>query len=112
MIRNGENSDSAQFSPLHTMFFYPILQTNFVTCVTFFSHLVLFPIWTTSKCCHLVMSGLFRVQRFPEKALFLQNECLPKGNHPALISTCTFSNQFKLKESQKRDFFPPISVDH
>ena len=58
------------------------------------------------------MSGLFRVQRCQEKALVLKNECLPKGTHTALISTCPFSNQFKLKESQNRDFFPPISADH
>ena len=41
-----------------------------------------------------------RVQRFPEKALVLKDECLPKGTRPALIKfTHPFSNQFKLKES-------------
>ena len=40
-----------------------------------------------------------RVQRIPEKALILQDECLPKGTRPAFISNRPFSNQFKLKES-------------
>ena len=46
-----------------------------------------------------------RVQRFPEKALILQDEYLSKGASPALISTCPFSDQFILKESQNR-FLP------
>ena len=50
----------------------------------------------------------YRVQRFPEKALVLQDERFSKGTLPALISTRPFSNQFKLKVSQNRDFFPPI----
>ena len=52
-----------------------------------------------------------RVQRFPEKALVLLDKCLPKGTHPTLISTRPSSDQFKLKESQNRDCFPPILVD-
>ena len=35
----------------------------------------------------------------------VKNFSLPKGTHPALISTYMFSNQFKLKQSQKR-FLP------
>ena len=53
-----------------------------------------------------------RIQKFPEKALVLQDKCLPKGTLPALISTCLFLDQFKLKESQNRDFFPPILVHY
>ena len=47
------------------------------------------------------------VQRFPEKALVLQDESLSKGTCPALISTRPFSNQFILKESQ--NIFLPSS---
>ena len=53
-----------------------------------------------------------RVQRISEKALVLQDECLPKGTCPTLIFTCPFSNQFKLKESQNRVFLPPILADY
>ena len=53
-----------------------------------------------------------RVQRFSEKALFLLDECLPKGTRPALISTRPSSDQFKLKASQNRDFLPPILIDY
>ena len=38
-----------------------------------------------------------RVQRFPEKALVLQDECLPKGTYPALISTCPASDNSNWK---------------
>ena len=41
--------------------------------------------------------GHFRVQRISDKALVLQDECLPKGTRPTLICTRPFSNQFKLK---------------
>ena len=54
----------------------------------------------------------YSVQRISEKALVLQDECLPKGTRPTLIFTLPFSNQFKLKESQNRVFFPPILADY
>ena len=54
----------------------------------------------------------YRVQRFPEKALVLLDECLPKGTHPALISTHPSSDQFKLKEYQNREFLLSILVDY
>ena len=53
-----------------------------------------------------------RVQRFPQKPLVLQDKSPSNGTHPALIFTCPFFNQFKLKESQNRDFLPPILVDY
>ena len=53
-----------------------------------------------------------RVQRISEKALVLQDECLPKGTRPTLIFTRPFSSQFKVKESQNRVFLPPILVDY
>ena len=46
--------------------------------------------------------GKSRVQRFPEKALVLLDECFPEGTRPALISTRPSSDQFKLKESLNR----------
>ena len=55
---------------------------------------------------------ILQVQRFSEKALVLQDECLSKGTCPALISTRQFSNQFILKESQNTDFFALILVDY
>ena len=53
-----------------------------------------------------------RVRRISEKALVLQDECLPKGTRPTLIFTHPFSNQFKLRESQNRVFLPRILVDY
>ena len=47
-----------------------------------------------------------QVQRSPEKALVLKEECLPKSSRPALISTIPFSNQLKLKESHNKMCFP------
>ena len=45
--------------------------------------------------------------RFLEKTAVLQDECLSKGTHPALISTRPFSDQFILKEDSKQIFLPP-----
>ena len=42
---------------------------------------------------HCVVIG---VQRFPEKALFLLDDFLPKGTHPALISTCLVSSDHRV----------------
>ena len=48
----------------------------------------------------------------PVGRVSLQDKCPLKGTCPALISTCPFSEQFILKESQNSDFFPPILVDY
>ena len=55
--------------------------------------------------CYLQQT--IRVQRISEKALVLQDECLPKGTRPTLIFTRPFSNQFFQTERVPKQSFPP-----
>ena len=68
-----------------------------------YQHSFSIPLAHLSMNCDIVIIHPLRVQRFPEKALVLLDKSLPKDTHPALISPCPSSDQFKLKKSQKTE---------